>query len=65
LLLARLEQKSAKEDADPSLKRASVDGTSKLVDGFKKIHDKSEGDVAGAVDWGFWGEVVASKYWSN
>ncbi|CCO31333.1 DNA-3-methyladenine glycosylase II [Rhizoctonia solani AG-1 IB] len=60
LLLARLEQKSAKEDADPSLKRASVDGTSKLVDGFKKIHDKSEGDVAGAVDWGFWGEVVAN-----
>ncbi|ELU38214.1 GTPase-activating protein [Rhizoctonia solani AG-1 IA] len=58
LLLARLEQKSAKEEADPSLKRASVDGASKLVDGFKKIHDDSEGDTAGAVDWGFWGEVV-------
>ncbi|KAF8712342.1 RabGAP TBC, partial [Rhizoctonia solani] len=60
LLLARLEQKSAKEEADPSLKRASVDGASKLVDGFKKIHDDSEGDTAGAVDWGFWGEVVAN-----
>ncbi|KAF8750903.1 RabGAP TBC [Rhizoctonia solani] len=48
------------EEADPSLKRASVDGASKLVDGFKKIHDDSEGDTAGAVDWGFWGEVVAT-----
>ncbi|CAE6356645.1 unnamed protein product [Rhizoctonia solani] len=60
LLLARLEQKSAKEDADPLLKRASVDGASKLADGFKKIHDDSEGDGAGAVDWGFWGQVVAN-----
>ncbi|CAE6510511.1 unnamed protein product [Rhizoctonia solani] len=60
LLLARLEQKSAKEEADPALKRASVDGTGKLVDDFKKIQNDSDGDVEGGVDWGFWGEVVAN-----
>ncbi|CAE6444615.1 unnamed protein product [Rhizoctonia solani] len=60
LLLARLEQKSIKEEADPALKRASVDGAGKLADGFKKIQNDSEGDPEGAVDWGFWGEVVAN-----
>ncbi|KAG8764157.1 GTPase-activating protein [Ceratobasidium sp. 423] len=60
LLLARLEQKSAKEEADPALKRASVDGAGKLVDDFKKIQHDSDGDAGGAVDWGFWGEVVAN-----
>ncbi|KAL5631239.1 hypothetical protein ACGC1H_006925 [Rhizoctonia solani] len=60
LLLARLEQKSIKEEADPSLKRASVEGAGKLADEFKKAHDDLEGDAEGAVDWGFWGEVVAN-----
>ncbi|CAE6470663.1 unnamed protein product [Rhizoctonia solani] len=60
LLLARLEQKSIKEEADPSLRRASVEGAGKLADEFKKAHDDLEGDPEGAVDWGFWGEVVAN-----
>ncbi|KAJ1304809.1 hypothetical protein OPQ81_005944 [Rhizoctonia solani] len=60
LLLARLEQKSLKEEADPALKRASIDGTGKLVDEFKQMQKDPDGDVEGAVDWGFWGEVVAN-----
>ncbi|CAE7187147.1 unnamed protein product [Rhizoctonia solani] len=60
LLLARLEQKSIKEEADPALKRASVEGAGKLADEFKKVHDDVEGDAEGKVDWGFWGEVVAN-----
>jgi hypothetical protein len=62
LLLARLEQKSAKEDADPALKRASVDGTGKLIDDFKRmaVEQNGQGEEAGGIDWAFWGEVMAS-----
>ncbi|KAB5595096.1 GTPase-activating protein GYP5 [Ceratobasidium theobromae] len=64
LLLARLEQKSAKEEADPALKRASVDGTGKLIDGFKRMQVEQIGQAeevsAGGIDWAFWGEVVAN-----
>lgn len=66
LLLARLEQKSAKEEADPALKRASVDGTGKLIDGFKRMQVEQIGQAeevsAGGIDWAFWGEVVASAW---
>lgn len=66
LLLARLEQKSMKEEADPMLKRASVDGTSKLVDDFKRlqVEQSTSGSVdepeAGGINWTFWGEVMAN-----
>ncbi|KAG8747807.1 GTPase-activating protein [Ceratobasidium sp. 414] len=61
LLLARLEQKSLKEDADPLLKRASVDRTSKLVDDFKRLQVEQDGPAEeGGIDWTFWGEVMAN-----
>ncbi|KAG9103762.1 GTPase-activating protein [Ceratobasidium sp. 370] len=61
LLLARLEQKSLKEDADPLLKRASVDGTSKLVDDFKRLQVEQNGpSEESGIDWPFWGEVMAN-----
>lgn len=63
LLLARLEQKSLKEDADPVLKRASVDGTSKLVDDFKRLQvEQPPIEEGGGINWPFWGEVMASKW---
>lgn len=64
LLLARLEQKSAKEDADPMLKRASVDGANKLVDDFKRmqVEQSAPAEETGGIDWTFWGEVMASAY---
>ena len=62
LLLARLEQKSAKEEAGPMLKRASVDGTNKLVDDFKRMQVEQSAPIeeTGGIDWPFWGEVLAS-----
>jgi hypothetical protein len=67
LLLARLEQKSLKEDADPMLKRASVDGTSKLVDDFKRLQVEQHAPIeeAGGINWPFWGEVMASAWLSS
>lgn len=62
LLLARLEQKSAKEEADPMLKRASVDGANKLVDDFKRMQVEQSAPIeeTGGIDWTFWGEVMAN-----
>ncbi|QRV94238.1 GTPase-activating protein GYP5 [Ceratobasidium sp. AG-Ba] len=69
LLLARLEQKSMKEEADPMLKRASVDGTSRLVDDFKRLQVEQNASGGGSIgeepeangiNWTFWGEVMAN-----